>query len=135
MTRRSDEMNSPDEFTLRALIFAEARRLFIETGRTKSISEAAQLYRELYPEKCAGARLTTTVRDADRPQTILDQYERPPCPKCGKPLFFHACQTCRKGPVKKNEWKCKRCGYRRITKDTLEEALAKLERKEDHTRD
>jgi len=107
-----------------------ARREFIATGKTRSISAAVQMYTETHPEACAGIPATITGREVDRPQTILDAYERPRCRKCGEPLFWKSgCSSCR-GPVKKNQWICKACGFKRITKDTLTEAISKLERKE-----
>ena len=115
----------------RGRIISLAREKYIKTGRTKNVSEAVRWYLEAHLEECAGIPATITPREADRPRTILDEYDRPPCPKCGKPLFFQVCSTCGKGKRKKNEWVCKACGHRRITKDTLARSLAKLERKKD----
>ncbi|MDP8274899.1 MAG: hypothetical protein RAO92_00710 [Candidatus Euphemobacter frigidus] len=112
----------------RNIIIASAREEF--SGITKNISEAFRWYIEAHPEECAGIPATITPREADRPKTILDEYERPKCRKCGAEMFWKSgCSAC-KGPVKKNQWICKRCGFRRITKDTLTEAISKLERKE-----
>jgi len=106
-----------------------ARKKYITTGQTKNISEAFRWYIEAHPEECAGIPATITTREKDRPRTIMDEHERPPCPRCGNPLFFQNCSTCGSGKRKKNEWICKACKYRRITKDTLKESLAKLKRK------
>ena len=111
-------------------LIRKARSKYIAAGRTKNISEAFRWYIKEHPDECAGIPTTITTREADRPRTILDEYERPPCPKCGKPLFFQACSTCGSGKRKKNEWICKACNHRRITKDTLRESLNKLRRKE-----
>ena len=109
---------------------AAARVEFITTGKTKNISEAFRWYIEAHPEVCAGIPATITPREVDRPQTILDEYERPKCRKCGADMFWKGtCRTC-KGPVKKNQWICRECGLKRITKDTLEKAISKLKRKE-----
>ena len=116
--------------TRRARLIDLAKVEFIKTGQTMNISEAARLYWEAHPEECAGIPATITTRETDRPPTIVNEYERPRCRKCGAEMFWKSgCATC-KGPVKKNQWICKRCGFRRITKDTIEEAIAKLERKE-----
>jgi len=106
-----------------------ARAEFISTGQTKNISEAVSWYIEAHPEECAGIPATITTREKDRPRITLDEHERPPCPRGGNPLFFQNCSTCGSGKRKKNEWVCKKCSFRRITKDTLREALAKLKKK------
>jgi len=114
----------------RRLRISAARMEFITTGETNNISEAFRLYRKAHPEECAGIPATITPREVDRPETILDEYERPKCRKCGADMFWKGtCQTC-KGPVKKNQWICKECGFIRFTKDTLEKAISKLKRKE-----
>ena len=118
------------EATRRKRTIRLARAEFIATGKTKNISEALRWYLEAHPEECAGIPATISPREGDRPRTILDEYDRPPCPKCGKPLFFQVCSTCGSGKRKKNEWICKACNHRRITKDTLKESLYKLRRKE-----
>lgn len=106
-----------------------AREEFITPGVMINISEAARRYWKAHPKECAGVALTITTREADRPRTILDDYERPKCRKCGAPMFWKSgCGEC-KGPVKKNQWTCKECGFKRFTKDTLEKAIAKLERR------
>ena len=118
----------------RAQVVSAARKKYIATGKTKSISEAVRWYIEEHPDDCAGIPATISTREEDRPRTILDDYDRPPCPKCGKPLFFQVCSTCGSGKRKKNEWVCRACGYRRITKDTLARSLAKLELKKKETK-
>ena len=113
----------------RKLAIAAARAEYITPGRTKNITEAVRLYYKDHPEECAGIRARITTREEDRPRTILDEYERPKCRKCGAPMFWKgSCRAC-KGPVKKNVWICKKCGFKRFTKDTLEKAISKLERR------
>ena len=110
----------------RRVLISEARKEFITPGVTENISEAFRLYIEAHPEECAGIPAVITSRERDRPRTILDGFERPPCRKCGAPMFWKSgCLAC-KGKVKKNQWICKVCGFKRITKDTLQEAIAKL---------
>jgi len=91
----------------RRLLYA-ARAEYIAGGKTKNISEAFQWYIEAHREECAGVPLTITSREADRPKTFLDDYERPKCRKCGSPLFWKgACRACRGTGQKKNQWICK----------------------------
>jgi len=124
-----------NENVKRAGLINLARAEFIATGQTRNISAAVRMYWQSHPEECAGIPATITPREIDRPRTVLDEYERPKCRKCGEPLFWKSgCASCR-GPVEKNQWICKECGFKRITKDTLEEAIAKLTKKEDQGND
>jgi len=119
----------------RAAIIRKARAEYITPGETKNISEAFRWYMNSNPEECAGILPVITNREADRPKTILDEYERPKCRKCGVDLFFKiGCSAC-KGPVKKNQWICKKCGFKWFTKKTLEEIIKGLEPKEKRSND
>jgi len=118
------------EMEKRRLVISLARKEFVKTGQTNNISEAFTLYIVKHPEECAGIPAIITAREADRPKTILDEYERPKCRKCGADMFFKiGCSKC-KGPVKKNQWICKKCGFKWFTKKTLEEIIKGLEPKE-----
>jgi len=111
-------------------IAAAARLEFMATGKTRNISEAMRLYVLAHPKECAGIPATITTREKDRPRTIVDEYERPKCRKCGGKMFLKlGCSAC-KGPVKKNFWICKSCGFKHFTKKTLPEILAGLKRVE-----
>ena len=124
------KMNGKTPSETRKLLIRMARAEYITPGRTRSISEATRMYWQSHPEECAGIPATITPRELDRPESILDKYERPKCRKCGADMFWKgSCRTC-KGPVKKNQWICKTCGFIRFTKDTLEKAISKLKRKE-----
>lgn len=111
----------------RRTIIATARKEFITTGITNNISGAVRLYFEAHPDICKDVKMTISTREEDRPKTILDEYERPKCRKCGSPLFWKGACTACKG--KKNQWVCKKCGFKHITKDTLEQAIGKLDRR------
>jgi len=117
--------------SIRKRLIRAARAEHITAGETKSISEAVRMYWQAHPEECAGIPATITDRDEDRPRTILDEYERPSCKRCGSPMFWKgSCQTCR-GSKKKNVWICKKCNFRRMTKDSLNEAITKLKPKKE----
>jgi len=116
-------------------VIAKARGEYITPGKTKNISEAFLWYIEAHMEECAGILPVITNREADRPKTILDEYERPKCRKCGADLFFMIGCTACKGPVKKNQWICKKCGFKWFTKKTLEEIIKGLEPKEKRSND
>jgi len=123
------------EANKRRILLSKARAKFIVTGQTNNISEAFLWYIEAHPEECAGILPVITNREADRPKTILDEYERPKCRKCGADMFFRfGCSAC-KGPVKKNQWICKKCGFKWFTKKTLEEIIKGLKPKEKRSND
>jgi len=110
-------------------MIAAARDTYIIGGHTKNITEALRLYIAAHPVECAGISATITSREADRPRTILDEYERPACRKCGAPMYWkNGCSLCR-GRVKKNRWICKDCGFIHYTKRTLKEEVQRLKRK------
>lgn len=127
---KTQKRPTESEYEARRDLIHRARAEFIAGGQTKNISEAFRMFIKAHPEECAGIPATITPREIDRPQTVLDDYERPACRKCGAPMFWKGSCTSCKGPVKKNQWICKECGFKRITKDTLEEALSKLRKKE-----
>jgi len=115
---------------LRKAMVVKARKEFITSGKTENISEAVRLYTLAHPEECAGIPATISTREKDRPRTIVDQYERPKCRRCGGKMFLKlGCSAC-KGPVKKNYWICKSCGFKHFTKKSLPEILAGLKKVE-----
>jgi len=117
-----------DALTTRNEILHAARAEFMANGRTQNISEAMRLYIRAHPEECTGIRAFISTRERDRPKTIIDEYERPKCRKCGGNMFLKlGCSAC-KGPVKKNYWICKSCGFKHFTKKSLPEILAGLKR-------
>jgi len=123
-------MNELSELDRRRAAIAEARRLYIATGKTRNISEAMRLYIRAHPSECEGVRAFISTREKDRPKTIVDDYERPKCRKCGGKMFLKlGCAAC-KGPVNKNYWICKECGFKHYTKKSLPEILAGLKRLE-----
>jgi len=118
-----------DKINRRFVLLGIARELYIKTGVTKNITRALHKYCEGHPEECAGIPESIRGAEEERRLNILDFYIRPKCRKCGAPLFWHqGCGSC-KGPVKKNYWQCKACGFKHITKNTLQEAIKKLSRK------
>lgn len=113
----------------RRAVVLQARREYIQTGATKNITTALAMLCKDRPEICAPIKQRLTGREADRPPTILDEYERPACRKCGAPMYWkNGCSLCR-GRVKKNRWICKDCGFIRYTKRTLKEEIQRLKRK------
>ena len=124
-------MNELSELDRRRAAIAEARRLYIATGITKNISYALDMYLRKHQYKAQGLRPRISTRPGDQPRTVLDEYIRPKCRKCGAGMYLKlGCSSC-KGTVKKNQWICKGCGFIHYTKATLPEILKKLRRKDD----
>ena len=115
----------------RDVLIERARKEFNVDMKPVNISEAFRIFAKAHPDEMHGVKLLITPREKDRPQTILDEYERPKCRKCGAALFWKAGCTACNGPVTKNHWVCTACGFKRITKDTLAQAMAKLKRKKE----
>jgi len=115
--------------TRRAKLIDRAKVEFIDTGKTKNITDAVTMFWQAHPEECANIPeiINKKMKFETNISNIPDEYERPKCRKCGSPLFWAGgCSAC-KG--KKNQWVCKKCGFKHITKNTLEEAISKLKKR------
>ena len=122
-------MAKVDKITRRFILLAAAREEFIKTGFTRNISEALKLYCAHHPENCAGIPERIHGPEDERRRSVLDNFVRPACRKCGQALYWkQGCNSCR-STVKKNQWVCVVCGFKHITKDTLAEAVNKLKPK------
>jgi len=51
--------------------------------------------------------------------------------KVWQPTFLEGSLQGVQGTGKKDQWICKTCGFKHLTKDTLQEAIAKLEPKKE----
>jgi hypothetical protein len=72
---------SEQEFQDRIQAVARARKIFIDSGLTRNISDAFTLYQEVLAEQDRALTLQTE-KDGNRPRSILDEYKRPRCPLC-----------------------------------------------------
>lgn len=75
------------EFAERTADVARARRIFGKLTEG-NITEAFALYQEVLAEDDERKALVITSREANRPLTPFDQYERPVCPDCGFEMHF-----------------------------------------------
>lgn len=76
-----------EEFQDRLEAINRARKIFIETGLTKNISHAFEVYQEMLAE--AERKITLTKELADgRIGAMFDEYERPECPECGSWMYL-----------------------------------------------
>ena len=92
---------SRQQFAARLAHVARARRIFIDTGITKSVDDAFQMYLSVFDELHLAAA-------APLPSSPVSRA----CPICGlKPLAFeHGC--CGRSP---STWSCTRCGYKELS--------------------
>ncbi|MDD2777560.1 MAG: hypothetical protein PHI16_01515 [Methanocellales archaeon] len=110
----------------------EARRSYIATGLTNSITDAvAMLYKD-QQNLFVGIKQRISTKDGHRPQTILDNYIRPACPTCNDPLFLKSkCSGLQAGDYF-YIWLCKKCGFEEYTELTLMEIVKTLKPKESY---
>ena len=76
-----------EEFQDRIQAVARARRIFIDSGLTKNITEAFTLYQEVLAEQ-EREIIIDTLTGGNRPPALFDLYDRPECPECGADLMF-----------------------------------------------
>lgn len=78
---------SREEFEDRLRAVQTARRIFVESGLTKNISIAFQVYQEIFAETERDLVISTATHGRRLP-TEFDHYPRPVCPDCGETLLF-----------------------------------------------
>jgi len=75
------------EFEERMDAIQRARRIFIESGLTKNITHAFEIYQEVFAERERELFLSS-VLNGNRAQTVMDRYIRPKCPDCQSDMMF-----------------------------------------------
>lgn len=117
-----------DQFKERTLEVSKARKIFIDSGLTNNITKAFELYQEIVASERMDV-LTSSVTSGNKPQTVIDKFERPLCPKCSTGLQLGSINT---GPGDnigggyKSQWYCVNCEYESYSKDTVSEVITKL---------
>lgn len=76
-----------EEFIDRASALLRARKIFIDSGVTKNISLAFELYQAVCAERERAIFISSQVQ-GNRPRTPMDKYNRPKCPDCHSDMFF-----------------------------------------------
>ena len=76
-----------EEFRDRTQAVLRAGAIFIDSGITNNISIAFELYQKVCAEREREIFISTQAGD-NRPKTVMDRYERPKCPECGKDMMF-----------------------------------------------
>lgn len=75
-----------EEFQDRVQAILRAHQIFIDSGVTKNISIAFELYQKVLSDREREIVVSTT-RYGNKPRTIMDKYERPQC-ECGAFMAF-----------------------------------------------
>ncbi len=77
---------SKEEFNDRINAIQRAQRIFIDSGLTKNISIAFEIYQEVFAERERELVIGTKFNGRHAP-LMMDKYERPRC-ECGFEMFF-----------------------------------------------
>jgi len=121
-----------EEFEDRTKAVVRARKIFTP-HLTKNITEAFAIYQKVLAETPRSVMISSK-EGGRRPQTIVDQFERPLCPECGEPLFLRIIKI-PKGPRNKKGWKScwvcdgPLCCYESYSKLDINQWLARLKRR------
>jgi hypothetical protein len=79
---------SEDEFQDRSQAILRSHKIFIDSGVTKNISIAFELYQKVLADYERQIFVSTQTHGM-RPRTEFDKYERPVC-DCGTEMMFRA---------------------------------------------
>ena len=114
-----------NEFHQRLEAIAKARKIFIP-HITKNITIAFDLYQELLAEEKMANRLVSKTH-GNRPRTILDEFERLECEKCGAPLRLRVFYPKGEETATYTRWECEKCPWKgEKVKKTVEEWIQML---------
>jgi len=105
------------EFIERVEAIQRARRIFIETGLTKNISDAFEVYQEVLAE-------TVRVRKVNKKQLgplgrgLFEDSRRPICPACGAVCYFRRVPKNKKGIL--TQLVCSRANCQTVVNSNLD---------------
>lgn len=120
---------SKDEFNDRTLAILRARKIFIDSGVTKNISLAFELYQAVLADREREIQLSTQTA-GNRARTFLDNYERPKCPDCGADMMIRRVPPNDEGVNTQFVCSNDACDTVLDSHMTLQEIIQELERKE-----
>ena len=75
------------EFKDRTLAILRARKIFMDSGITKDLSLAFELYQKVVAEREREIFISTQSYLL-KPRSYMDEYEKPKCPDCGSQMGF-----------------------------------------------
>jgi hypothetical protein len=111
----------------RLIIIEKASQLYIETGKTRNITEALRLYLENDAGPDEQIPLFITTPEIHQVEMILKQI-RPTCDECSVELYLQVNSTDPAGRAWPTAWVCKNCGIEYYSEKTPAEWLKELER-------
>ena len=123
-------MKNVPEYLQRRIVLAEARKLYIKTGKTNNISTALKWHLETLPEE-ERIPLHWPASEEILQHSPLDDYIRPRCPECEYDLFLKSQCTGLGQGDRITVWVCKVCGHKDYSELTVQEWLEILPRKEE----
>jgi hypothetical protein len=97
---------SKEEFTDRMEAIQRSREIFINSGITKNISIAFELYQKIFASQERKLTLNANI-DGNRSRTIMDDYNRPSCPDCKSDMMFRVIPENEEGI--KTQLVCSKC--------------------------
>ena len=112
------------EFKNRLSEVAKARKIFIKSGITKSITDAFQLYQDILADEQMDVVITKI-------NTPFENIARPQCDECDSELKLDRRPRSIDGKLYPTTWICENCGMEYYTKKTAEEWYNELRKDKD----
>jgi len=112
--------------TKRRIIIEKASQLYIETGKTRNITEALRMYLENDAGPDEQIPLFITTPEIHQIQKILE-YTRPMCDECFSKLSLQIGAVDATGKTYPTAWVCAKCGIVYYSDSTPAEWLKELE--------
>lgn len=125
-----------EEFEERIGAVSRARRIFIDSGITKNITDAFILYQGILAEQ----EREIFIRSATdgRLPSALDGYERPRCPECRSDMGLRVVREPEgKGNLYgyKTCWECFNCTHEEYSHKTIDDWMKELKKKRGNEED
>jgi len=79
---------SKEQWIERGLELLDAHKVFIDSGVTKNLSIAYELWIELCAAKDRQRQVFLTTKEANSQRRLMDEYERPRCPEDDFEMMF-----------------------------------------------
>jgi len=109
---------SYEEYRKRLAEIQKARKIFVETGLTKNITRAFEVYLEIFAKE----KMDLFINKITAPNTSpFDECERPLCSECGTELRLSPMPIVVDGHTYPTTWVCENCGMEYYTEKTVEE--------------
>jgi len=115
-----------EEFHKRIEEVEKASKIFAPL--TNNVSKAFELYQEVLAEEKMEVFISSSV-GGNRPMTPMDDYERPLCPDCQKPMRFRVLQP--NDEDVNTQLVCENCDLVLDSEKTMQEWFNLLEKKSD----